>query len=264
MKTARMAYCVLTAAILVACVGCASPELTGGRTEVVRAKGVAFVEEASRDVGIPALNWDTVVEATGQGLPASEATTPALKKLTAQEAAKYVALAQLVAKIEGTHITQESKVRDMKFAGQDVVAQLSGNLVGVKVVSESYDEENEVAEATVRVGLDSKGNIVPDRLLPVTPLSIAARKARAEEAAKLDALAKVREKVGEVYVGQEVRVKNLMLSHQRAWLVVEGMLDGVEFSRPRWVSGRQVEVEATLTVAPTDLQRLRAMVQPIH
>jgi len=253
------AACVLA----MASAGCGSHRLRSAEKErVFKATGVAFLEETDREPGVPAGDWDTVVEATGEGLPAADAATPAMKKLTALEAAKYLALARLTEKIRGTHVRLASKVRDMKFVAQEVEAGVSGDIQGVRIVRSDYDEQKEIAHVTVMVGLDSEGNIVPDRLLPITPLSEAARRARAESAARLDAMAKLREQIGEVYVGQEVKVKNLMLSHQRAWLLVEGILEGVKFSEPLWPTDRQCKVEATLVVSDSDLERLMAVTRP--
>jgi len=243
--------------------GCAGPKKeTAGTSPFLRATGIAFIEEPQPETGVPAANWDTTVEATGQGMPAAGATTPALKELTAREAAKYVALAQLVEKLKGTRIKQESKVHDMMFAGQEIEAHLEGDLTGAREVKSAYDPAMGIAEVTLMVGLDSKGNVVPERLLPIAPLSVGARRARAAAAAQTDALARLREQLGEVYVWQEVKVKDLQLSHREAGSLVDGILGGVKFEEPVWVSDKECRVEGALALASPGVERLRMMAGP--
>jgi hypothetical protein len=205
----------------------------------------------------PAANWQSVVEAHGQGLPAPNAATPTMKRLTALEAAKHVAMARLTEKLHGTEVVQRAQVRDLRFAGQEIRAEVSGQLRGVRIVESEYDPGKEIAEVTVMVGLDVQGNVVPDRLLPLSPLSVAARRVRAEAAARLDAMARLRQQLGGVRVAQEIRVRNLMLSHQSARLTVEGILEGVEFAQSQWPTEEQCEVEATLALSKADLRDLR-------
>ncbi|MHC5034199.1 MAG: hypothetical protein ACYTFZ_04105 [Planctomycetota bacterium] len=122
--------CVLAAAALAVCLGCAAGRLT-------------------------------VVEATGRGLPAAGVTDPGLRRLTALDAAKYVAVAGLVEKVHGVRVIQELRVRDFQFAGQEVEATVAGSLTGIEVVSSEYDEANEIAEVTLAVRVRSHGNAVP-------------------------------------------------------------------------------------------------------
>jgi hypothetical protein len=150
-------------------------------------------------------------------------------------------------------------VRNMQFAGEVVEVNRAGALDGVQVVKEEYDSRAQVAEVVVRVGLDRDGRVIPQKLLPITPLSLEVRRARAEHAARVQALAALRERVGEVLVTQEIRVKNLVLSHQKAGLVVEGMLEGAEFSEPHWPSAKHCRVRAKVTVSDVDLDRLRGL-----
>jgi hypothetical protein len=255
---------MLGAAVLAAavCFGCAGTGKSGAEARVFKATGVAFLEEVEPQIGTPAANWDTVMTATGHGLPAYDAATPGVRRLTALEAAKQVAMAKLVEKVEGIQVSQKSEVRDMTFAGQSIEAELCGHLKGVKVREADYDDAAALATVTVMVGLDEDGNVVPDRLLSVVPLSLSARRTRAVEAAQVDALAKLREQVGDVEVGQEIRVRNLQLSHHRAWQAVEGILEGVEFGQPKWPGNRQCLVEATVKLTSAQLDELRALVQP--
>jgi hypothetical protein len=255
----------LSAIVLTWFVGCASPKQMAVSTRpVLHATGIAFMEGTEPETGVPAANWDTTVEATGQGMPAPNAITSTHKELTAREAAKYVAFAQLVEKLKGTHITQESKVHDMVFAGQQIEAHLVGDLTGVREVKSAYDPATGLAEVTLMVGLDYRGNIVPERLLPIAPLSVGARRARAVVAAQTDALAKLRQQLGEVHVWQEVKVKDLQLSHQEAGSLVEGLLEGVRFEEPTWVSDNECTVEGALALAPADIERLHMMAGPVR
>jgi len=254
-------------ALAVACavaLGCAGVNDGPEQSLSFHAIGVAFLEGEEQGIGVPAINWDTTVEATGHGFPAANAATAGQKEATALEAAMRVGQARLLEKIHGVHVAQQSEVRDMTYAGDKIQAQLAGDLTGVKVVKRSYDAEKGIAEVTLMVGLDSKGNIVPDRMLPITPLSVAVRRARAEQAACIDALAKLREQIGEVEVGQEIKVKNLQLSHQRAWLVVEGILEGVKFEEPLWASDTECRVEAHVGLTPAQYEQLRAMAGPVR
>jgi hypothetical protein len=255
----------LAATLVLLLVGCASapplaPTLTTGFT--FRATGVALIDEPTGDLGEPAANWDSIVEATGYGFPAAGAASINEKRLTAIDAATSNASAKLVEKIEGALVTRAADVKDMKFAGTETHIEVAGQLKGVKVVSAEYDQVEEMATVELRLGLDSDGKIVPDRLLPITPLSLAARKAQAEEAARYDAVAKLREQVGGAHITNEITVRNLMLSHQRARLVVEGMMEGVQFAKPVWLGSQKCTVDSTLSLTAGDLARLRNLVEP--
>jgi len=250
--------CIIIGLIVCFLGGCAGLDNTVEMTRVLRARGVGFIEKAEREMGEPAARWDTVVEATAQGLAPESAEGDIQRRLMAIEAATCRAMAMLAENVRGTHVAKKSEVRDMEFVGEDVWTEMAGSLEGVKIAKSEYDEETGVAVVTVRVGLDTEGNIIPDRMLPITPLSSAARRVRAEGAARVDAVASLREQLGEIYVGQVVKVKDLVLIHQKAWLLVEGMLDRVQFSRPEWVSPTQCVVEATLVVTPELMEKLRA------
>jgi hypothetical protein len=102
-------------------------------------------------------------------------------------------------------------------------------------------------------------------MLPITPLSYEARKTQAARAAEMDAAAKLTEQLGEVYVAQDIRVENLMLSHQSAQMIVQGILvGGIQYEKPKWLSARHCVVEATLEVSATDLERLKALFGPVR
>ncbi|MDP6438524.1 MAG: hypothetical protein QGH74_02720, partial [Candidatus Brocadiia bacterium] len=92
----------------------------------------------------------------------------------------------------------------------------------------------------------------------IAPLSLAARRARAEAAARIDASASLLEQVGEVHVGQVVRVKDLILHSQRAWAAVDGMIRGAKFSRPTWPTREKCVVEVTLEIPDEEFNRLRS------
>ena len=249
----------LTMLIVALSAGCSSLDSGVETTRVLRAKGVGFVEKADRDMGESAVTWDTIVEATAEGLAPQDVVNPVQRRLMATEAATYRAMAQVAENVRGIHVTKKSRVQDMAFAGENVEAQTAGAIEGVKILRRDYDDETGIAEVTVRVGLDTEGNIIPDRMLPVTPLSLAVRRVRGESAARINAVASLREQVGEIYVGQVVKVKDLVFMHQKAWLLVEGMLEGVQFSEPEWVSSTQCVIEATLVVSAEDLEKLRDM-----
>jgi len=242
--------------------GCATSTPTLEKALTFKATGVAFLEKAGAPSVMPGPKVDAIMEATGRGLPASNAETEIQKRLSALEAAKYRALAKLLEKIHGFHLTRSAKVQDMAFAGEELGIKISGELEGVTVVKSTYDEKGEIAETTVSVKLDIEGNILPDAGQRISPLSLAERKARAEAAARINAVAALREEIGEVYVEQEITVKDLVLNFQTARLAVEGILEGVEFSAPRWPAREKCMVEAALKVKPKDLQRLRGTVRP--
>lgn len=253
-----------TIAALVVCAGCAGPRvedpLVSGHVFI--AQGVAILEEAGGDIDRPTYDWDSTVEATGYGLPAAGAAGEHEKRLTALDAAYSTAMAALAVKVDGASVKRQAEVKDLRFAGTETRVGVEAKLVGVRTVEEEYDSADEVARVTLRAGLDSEGKVVPDRLLPLLPLSAAARKAQAEEAARYDAVAKLREMLGGAYISQEITVRNLLLSHQRARSVVEGVMEGVEFGRPMWESPEKCVVEARVKVYPADLERLRGLVAP--
>ncbi len=239
------------------CAGCASVETQ--RVHTFTAKGVSVIEEPDRAIGAPALDWDTIVEGTGTGLPAANVVTAVEKKLTALLAAKYGALADLAENLRGMQVARESQVNLFRVTKIAIAIETTGFLEGVKITQSAYDEDTEIAGVTVQIGLDSEGNIIPQRLLPIAPLSLTARRARAEAAARIDASASLLEQVGEVHVGQVVQVKGLILHSQRAWAVVDGMIRGAKFSMPTWPTHEKCIVEATLEIGDDEFNRLRAV-----
>lgn len=260
MNSARVVVCGLLVALLSLGVGCASSRASAGHRQVIEATGEAFIEGTDRDIGVPAVEWESVVEGQGTGLPAADAATPEQKMMTATKAARYTALADLLGKVSGTQVRQESAVRNMQFAGETIEVSRAGVLDGVQVVKSEYDAKTQVATVVVRIGLDKHGKPIPEKLLPITPLSLEARRARAENAASMQALAALREKVGDITVSQQVRVKNLMLSHQSVSVQVEGLLEGAELSKPEWLGPKHCQVRATLRISDGDLARLRGTV----
>jgi len=258
-NSSRIVTCGLVVVLLALSAGCATARVPASGTRTVEATGEAFLEDVDRDIGAPAVEWESIAEGQGWGFPAVDAVTPEQKRQTALKAARYGALADLPGRSSGTEVRQESSVRNMQFAGETVAINRAGVLEGVQVVKEDYDSRAQVAEVVVRVGLDKEGRAIPEKLLPITPLSLEVRRARAEHAARVQALAALRERIGEVLVTQEVRVKNLLLSHQKANVVVEGMLEGAEFSEPQWLSPKHVRVRAKLTISDVDLDRLRGL-----
>jgi hypothetical protein len=259
----RSGAILLTIAGLLVSAGCAGPQDQLVSGHLFTAQGVAILEEAGGDMDRPILDWDSNVEATGYGLPAAGAVGEHEKRLTALDAAWSTAMAALAVKVQGADIKRTAEVKDLRFAGTETQMQVEASLVGVRTVESEYDSSEEIAHVTLRAGLDSEGKVVPDRMLPLLPLSVAARRAQAEEAARYDAVAKLREKIGGAHISQEITVRNLMLSHQRARAVVEGLMDGVSFGEPMWVSPEKCVVEASVKVLPSDLERLRAIANPL-
>lgn len=133
-----MAWRALMIVLLALCAGCAE---TLSRAEL-----------RASDSG-------AIIEATGVGLPAVNAATADQRRLTALEAARHGALAQLAENAHGVRVAKESRVRDAVFAGQEVEARVRGVLAGAQVVSSEYDEGAQIARVTVRVALDTDGNI---------------------------------------------------------------------------------------------------------
>ena len=255
-------FACVAAAIASLCLGCASSVAqTSEEPGVFHATGVAFLEPRSETAGPSDVEWDMMVEAVGHGLPAAGATTPAQKAWTALEAAKQSAMAALVEKLKGAHVRAEARVKNLMFAGQEITVETAGDLEGARTTRSRYDEAAGVAEVEMTVALDAAGNVLPERLASTAPPSLRARRARAEVAATADAMAKLREQVGEVWIEQEVMVKDLLFRRQRAQQVVQGMVEGAEFARPVW-DGARCTVEARLRLKPEDLERLQAAARP--
>ena len=247
-------------ALLALSIGCASSRAPAAHRQAIEATGEAFMEGMDRDIGVPAVEWESVVEGQGTGLPAADAVTPEQKMMTATKAARYTALADLLGKVSGTQVKQESAVRNMQFAGETIEVSRAGTLEGVQIAKSEYDQKTQVATVVVRIGLDKHGKPIPEKLLPITPLSLEARRARCENAARVQALACLREKIGDVMINSQVRVKNLVLSHQSVSTQVEGLIEGAELSKPDWVAPDHCQVKATLRLSDEDLARLRGMV----
>jgi hypothetical protein len=261
-RNGRPVLSVLLIAALTIWTGCAHLGGPGRGAQTLKARGEAVLEEAGPGGAVPAGEWETVLRAAGEGFAAPTAPTDDLKRLTAIEAARHVALARLLEQVEGSEVTQRSMVRNMTFVLQELQGEVSGRLAGVRVASSDYDAATGKAEVVLMIGLDAEGNVVPapeSGVLPGAPVSEAARRLRAEAAARMDALVKLREQFGRVEVGQEVRVRDLRLARQEAWTTVEGILEGVRFGEAEWPSPERCEVVATLVVEAADLDRLRGV-----
>ncbi len=256
-------------ALLFSTTGCASIQAkrvskSDAGSITLTAIGSSFLEEEGSVTAASARNlqWDKLLEATGKGLPSPQAATDIHKELTALEAAKYRALAELAEKLRGARVTRISQVRDMAFAGEEVAIEMSAVVAGSHIVRENFDRETGIAEVTLRVGVDAEGNMVSqNNVSRLAPISLPERKARAEQAARIRAMAALREQIGEIYIAEEVLVRDLFLVHQHARQHVEGMIENVEFSEPEWVDRVQCNVEARIKLTEADIKRLSAMTE---
>ncbi len=227
---------------------------------VFKATGQGFLEgEEGAGLVEAATECAAIADASGRGMPAANAVNDVQKRLTALEAAKYRAMANLVEKIRGIRVEKVTTGENFRLIEERISTVVSGELKWVKIVEQEYDEVAEIATVTLKVGLDAFGDIVPVKMLPVEPRSLAERRARAETVGRMQAVAKLREQIGEVYVGQVLKVQDFVLKSQSAWLIVEGMVKGVEFSRPSWPTRHKCEVEARLEVPQGEFDRFRAM-----
>jgi len=255
-------------ALMAAGAGCA-----GGRAvrleqaHLFSATGTAVLEPVGEAASGRAVDCEAVVEGEGLGFAAPDARTELEARLTALEAARAQAMAVLVEKLFGAQVYRRAEVRDLRFASAETRVDLSGSLSGVMLVDGDYDAEERMARVVLRVGLDANGRILPERLLHGTPRgappSEGMRRAQAEEAARCDAVAKLREQLGGAYITNEVTVEGLMLAHQRARSTVAGLMaGGVEYGKPVWPTPERCEVRAVLRLTGEDLRRLRSLVEP--
>lgn len=206
--------------------------------------GIAFLEPPQPDSERKDDEAKEFIEATGYGFPSPTATNTIQKRVTATEAAQYRAMAKLAEKHLGVEVSREATTLNMAFDQEEVVVTLSGSLKGISEVARSYDEKAEMATVSLKMALETEQKPVPRQ----KQLTIEQRKARAEAAAHIHATALLREKIGKVYVEQEIRIEDLEMSHQEARTHVEGLLEGVRFSEIRWTSASICEVTATLEV----------------
>ncbi len=243
--------------LAMACTGCQSTSRTvSSHSSSMHATGVSFLEKADGSTRGLIPDQENSLEIMGKGLASSQAATDIQKRLTAQQAAKYRAMAELVERTRGIHVTREASVKDMAFAEEKVDVQLSGQVEGVMVVREDYDEDTGMAEVTLRVALDKESNVdFPG--IKRAPLSLPERRARAEEAARINAMAALRREVGQVHVEEDILISDLVMIHQNARQYIEGKLENVKFSKPEWVTEDKCEVTAKVKLTPSDLKRLR-------
>lgn len=217
----------------------------------LEAVGIAFLEPEAKAGPTNSVALPATVTATGCGLPAPHAESETLKRMTAMEAARYRALANLAERVLGQEVTRDAEVFDLAFAGEEVHASLSGELKQAFEVSREYDAEKGVA--TVTVGL-AQGDVAD------TPAaknrSRAERVARAEAAARIHAAALLREKIGQIFVKQHIQVENLVMQHQDARIYVQGILEGVQYSTPRWPTPNKCEVTAVVVIDQDKLANL--------
>ncbi len=121
--------------------------------------GTAEIEPAS-----------VVLLASGQGKASASAETAFEKKASAIEAATAVAMARLTERINGIYVQRVVEVKDFEFAGERVEARTKGALAGVRIVQADYDEENAVAEVTVKIEVGADGKpILPEGASMVFP-----------------------------------------------------------------------------------------------
>jgi hypothetical protein len=212
--------------------------------------GIAFLEPSQQpDAKSEGGASEDFIEAKGYGFPSPTATNAIQKRVTATEAAQYRALANLAEKHLGVEVSRKAKTLNMAFDREEVVVNLSGSLKGISEVARSYDEKSETATVSLKMALETEK--------PEEPLPLEQRKARAEAAARIHATALLREKIGEAYVEQEIRIEGMEMSHQDARIHVEGLLEGVRFSEIRWTSDSICEITATLEVDQDPLDKVK-------
>jgi len=216
--------------------------------QVIRLKalGVAFLE--SKKKAPPTVKS---IEATGFGLPATNTENDEQKRLTALEAARYRALANLVEKSGGVEVSREAHTIDMAFASEEIHVRIHGQLKGVSEVAQDYDKEAEMATVTLKMPLEPVTDSTHENLL-----TLEQRKARAIAAARIQATASLREQIGQVYVEQDVLVEDLILTHQHARVYVQGLLEGISFSEALWLGETRCEVVATLEVNQSHMEKM--------
>ncbi len=223
-----------------------SPESETNKLIHLEALGVSFLESIQRPPPVKS------IEAKGFGLPASSAGNAAQKRLTAMEAARYRALANLVEKKEGLEVWRDARTVDMAFAGEEIRVRINGTLKGVSEVAQDYDTETEMATVTLKMPLGPETDSTRKN-----PLTLEQRKARAITAARIQATASLREQIGQIYVEQDVLVEELILAHQQARVYVQGLLEGVSFSEALWLGESRCEVVATLEVNQADMEKMK-------
>jgi len=211
--------------------------------------GIAFLEPPQSTPEGKAAGSREVIEAKGYGFPSAGATNAVQKRATASEAAQCRAMANLAEKHLGVRVTRQATTLNMAFDREEVVVNLSGTLKGISEVDRSYNEESEMATVSLKMTIETEQKPVRREQQP----TIEQRKARAEVAARIHAMALLREKIGQAYIEQEIRVEGLEMSHQEALIHVEGLLEGVRFSEIRWTSESICEVIATLELSPDKL-----------
>ena len=226
----------------------ADPESATNTLIHLEALGIAFLEARQSPLPVKSIG------AKGFGFPAPHAGTAAEKRLTAMEAARYRALANLVEKRDGLVVSRDARTIDMAFAGEEVRVQIEGQLKGVSEVAQDYDTETEMATVTLKMPLGSEAD--SRRTTREKPLSLEQRKARAIAAARIQATASLREQIGQIYVEQDVLVEELILAHQQARVYVQGLLEGVSFSEALWLGESRCEVVATLEVKQADMEKM--------
>lgn len=216
--------------------------------QVIRLKalGVAFLEPKEKTP--PPVKS---IEATGFGLPALDTENDAQKRMTALEAARYRALANLAEKSEGLEVSRDARTIDMAFAREEVHVRIHGQLKGVSEVAQDYDTKTEIATVTLKMPLGPEPDSTHQK-----PLSLEQRKARAIAAARIQATASLREQIGQVYVEQDVLVEDLILTHQHARVYVQGLLEGISFSEALWLGESRCEVVATLVVDQDEMEKI--------
>ena len=90
-----------------------------------------MLDSPGGDPAEQAINWDSGVEAEGHGFPADGGANEVEERLTAVEAAKTQAMADLVEKLSGVSVSRNAEVRDMRFDGTETRVSLEGALTGV-------------------------------------------------------------------------------------------------------------------------------------
>ena len=206
---------------------------------------------------------ETPIDSMGRGLPAPNAVSSAHKRLTALEAAKYRAVAQLAERVHGLRVERLAKIRDLSYAGDEVTIGSSRRMEGVTVIDSEYDEVGEVASVTVRVILDSEGNIIPERGQHEDPMSLSVWRSKAESEARAMSLLALRAKLESVELLPNVTVSGAARNSHDVRERVDKLIEEAEIASPSWQTDTKCTVRASLTVSPREMKQLQSIAEAL-
>lgn len=115
--------------------------------------------DAGKSISEVLRSGDKFLKAQGTGLPADWANTPAEKEVSALEAARVVAKANLLETVVGVSLDIKKKVNNNQVKESQIISRAEGLLQGAQVYKTTYNAQKGIAEAYSRMSIKGRGGL---------------------------------------------------------------------------------------------------------